>query len=101
LKLPGPNVQERRIYTRSRCCTGLSQQIDQDRRSGLRPHDVVRMVTFTGRLGNYVNSSGAVGDNNRALNDLTDVLPAAVGRMTGQRLRQRSRTLAWWTVIHT
>jgi hypothetical protein len=71
-----PNEQERRIYTAKQVLRSFVQQIDQDRQSGLRPHDVVRMVTFTGRLGNYVNSSSAVGDNNRALNDLTEVLPA-------------------------
>jgi len=72
-----PNKQERRIYTAKQVLRSFVQQIDRDRQNNLRPHDVVRMVTFTGRLGNYVNSSGAVGDNNRALNELTDVLPAA------------------------
>lgn len=71
-----PNEQERRIYTAKQVLRSFVQQIDQDRRSGLRPHDTVRMVTFTGRLGNFVNDRGEVGNNNRALNDLTDVLPA-------------------------
>lgn len=71
-----PNAQERRIYTAKQVLRQFVAQIDQDRQSGLRPYDTVRLVTFSGRLGNFVNSSGAVGDNNRALNDLTEVLPA-------------------------
>ncbi len=71
-----PNPQERRIYTAKQVLRQFVAQIDQDRQSGLRPYDTVRLVTFSGRLGNYVNTSGAVGDNNRALNDLTEVLPA-------------------------
>ena len=70
------NPQERRIYTAKQVLRSFVAQIDEDRRSGLRPHDTVRMVTFTGRLGNFVNDRGEVGNNNRALNDLTDVLPA-------------------------
>lgn len=72
-----PNAAERRIYTAKQVLRQFVQQIDQDRQSGLRPHDTVRIVTFSGRLGNYVNQSGAVGDNNRAVNDLTEVLPGA------------------------
>lgn len=71
-----PNAQERRIYTAKQVLRSFVAQIDQDRRSGLRPFDTVRLVTFSGRLGNYVNTSGAVGNNQRALDDLTEVLPA-------------------------
>lgn len=72
-----PNAAERRIYTAKQVLRSFVQKIDEDRQNGLRPYDTVRLVTFSGRLGNYVNQSGAVGDNNRALNDLTEVLPAA------------------------
>ncbi|MGQ9547066.1 MAG: VWA domain-containing protein [Roseiflexus sp.] len=72
-----PNLEERRIYTAKQVLRSFVQKIDEDRQNGLRPYDTVRLVTFSGRLGNYVNQTGAVGDNNRAVNDLTEILPAA------------------------
>lgn len=71
-----PNAQERRIYTAKQVLSQFVAKIDEDRQSGLRLYDTVRLVTFSGRLGNFVNTSGAVGDSSRALNDLTEVLPA-------------------------
>lgn len=71
-----PNAQERRIYIAKQVLRNFVAKIDEQKNNGTRPNDMVRIVTFSGRLGNYVNTNGQVGDNARAVNDLTEVLPA-------------------------
>jgi len=68
--------EERRIYIAKQVLRNFVNRVDELRANGTRPNDVVRIVTFTGRLGNYVNQNGQVGNNQRALDDLTSVLPS-------------------------
>jgi cytochrome c556 len=50
---------------------------DLARQSGTRPYDAMRLVTFAGSLGDYVNDDGIVGDDAAAVTNLTRVYPSA------------------------
>lgn len=68
------NVEERRIYIAKQVLKDFVDEMASQ--SGSRPYDVMRIVTFAGDFGDYINSTGEKGDNVAAVNDLTKVLPA-------------------------
>ncbi len=68
------NVEsERRIYQAKQALKNFVNRIDQNKLT--RPDDMIRIVTFRGRLGVYPNNTGWVGDNQEAVTALSDVLP--------------------------
>jgi hypothetical protein len=69
------NVEsERRIYIAKQVLNDFVDVLGQQ--AARRPHDVMRIVTFSGDFGDYVNTEGLSGDNAAAVASLTTVLPA-------------------------
>jgi hypothetical protein len=72
-----PNVNERRIKIAKDVLNDFVDELSNQVSSGQRPHDVMRIVTFAGDFGDYVNNNGDTGDNAAAVASLTNVYPAS------------------------
>jgi hypothetical protein len=67
------NEKERRIYIAKDVLSQFVDRMKSD--AAARPYDVMRIVTFAGDFGDYINSGGDVGNEAGAVNDLTKVYP--------------------------
>ncbi|HWQ15910.1 MAG TPA: pilus assembly protein TadG-related protein [Roseiflexaceae bacterium] len=69
-----PTEQERRIYIAKQVLNDFVDELG--RQSANRPYDVMRIVSFSGDFGDYVNNQGITGNNAEAVASLTAVFPS-------------------------